>query len=512
MPAESGLTPVVEAKPNFIEQFWGDLSLPARLAMGAAALVIAGVLLFFVFGKRKAPLEVLFSGLEPCQAEEVLAALEDQRIPFDTADGGATVLVPQEQRDRLRIKLSPDLYAQGKGFALFEAGGLMASDFERRVQWQVALEEELRRTITSLDSIEQARVHLVIPEDGVFMRDKGVPTAAIFVRLEPLASLTNLQVRGILTMVAGSVEGLLPENVTIIDARGNVLFDAFQLAEEDSPQHVSNQIELQRGFERELEYRLRTLLERVYGPGKAVAMVTAELDFETRERTIVSYDEPVNRSEQRLEERYEGTAGLQPEVSEPNIPGYAIETGGGEYEYERVEDIINYEVGETREHIASAPGQVRRLSAAVILDRPASPDTAERTAALVASAIGLDDVRGDVVSVQCLPFDTSWQEGWDEEPAPEPKRSLTWRSPIIIIAAVVVLGLLLALGLFLILRGQTVHQQEVALFPGAMVEPAITPQEVPVPPEQEKHEQVRQIAEDEPENVAQVLRTWLTQE
>ncbi len=507
----SNATPVTEKKQSPAGQFWSGLSRPTRLIMGAAAFVIVCALFFFIFGQKKTPLEVLFSGLEPGQAEEVLAVLEEQRIPFDTADEGATILVPREQRDRLRIKLSPDLYAQGKGFALFEAGGLIASDFERRVQWQIALEEELRRTITSLDSIKQARVHLVIPEDGVFMRDRGVPTAAIFVRLEPLASLTDQQVRGILTMVAGSVEGLLPENVTIIDARGNVLFDAFQLGEKNSPQHASSQIELQRGFERELEYRLRTLLERIYGPGKAVAMVSAELDFETRERTTVTYSDPVNRSEQHLEEWYEGTAGLPLEVGEPNIPGYAAETGAGDYEYERIEDIINYEVGETREYIASAPGQVKRLSAAVILDRPASEETAERIAALVASAIGLDDIRGDIVSVQCLPFDTSWQEGWEEEPAvPAPAGRFTLR-PLHLVAAAVALGLLLFLGVVLVRRSRAAHLQDMELFREGMIEEAAA-EEKPAPPEQKKHEQVRQMAEDEPEDMAQVLRTWLAQE
>ncbi len=384
----------------------------------------------------------------------------------------------------------------------------MASDFERRVQWQMALEEELRRTITSLDSVQQARVHLVIPEDGVFMRDKGQPTAAIFVRLDPLASLTDLQVRGILTLVAGSVEGLLPENVTIIDARGNVLFDAFQLTEAASPRNASSQIELQRGFERELEYRLRTLLERIYGPGKAVAMVSAELDFETREKTTVSYADPVNRSEQHLEERYEGTSGLPAEVGEPNIPGYAADAGSGEYQYERVEDIINYEVGETREYIASAPGQVKRLSAAVILDQSAAAETTEQTAALVASAIGMDEERGDAVSVQCLPFDTSWQEGW-EEPAPAPDGRSVRLSPTAVAAAVLVLVLLLAL--ILVFRSRAANRRDEQIIRQSLVQETLQ-EGLPASPEKKKHDQVRQMAEEQPENVAQVLRTWLTQE
>lgn len=492
---------------------WDSLSRTTRLALVIAAVAAAaGLALLFSSGIGSPPMEVLFSGLDPRQASAVAAALEEQKIAYTAGDGGRSILVPRDQRDRLRLKLSPDLYAQSKGFALFETTGLMVSDFERRVQWQMALEEELRRTITSLDAVQQARVHLVVPEGGVFLRDKGQPSAAVFLRLAPLASLGEAQIRGILTLVAGSVEGLLPEHVTIIDSQGNVLFDAFHLQAAAAPQAATRHLEMQRGFEKELEYRLRAMLERIYGPGKAVVMASAELDFDTREKTTVTFENPVNRSRQRSEEHYQGTAAPPEEAGEPNIPGYAAGAGHGEYQYRRVDEIINYEVGETREYIASAPGQIKRLSAAVILDLPAGADadTEDHVAALVASAIGLQGDRGDTVTVQFKPFDTSWREGWQEEPLP-PLEQPAFRVPHYAFAAGAA-ALVVLLAVLLVLRGRTVHRREEQIIRQGLSR-EVLPEEPPaVSEDKKKYDHIRQMAEEHPENMAQLLRTWLVKE
>ena len=125
-------------------------------------------------------------------------------------DDAATVLVPREEKDRLRLKYSPEINSQGAGFALFQNNSLVTSDFERRIQWQIALEEELCRTISSIEAVEKARVHLVIPEESVFVREKGEPSASIFLKVNPMTALDERQIQGILNLVAGSVENLSP--------------------------------------------------------------------------------------------------------------------------------------------------------------------------------------------------------------------------------------------------------------------------------------------------------------
>jgi flagellar M-ring protein FliF len=219
--------------------------------------------------------------------------------------------VPREEKDRLRLKYSPEINSQGTGFALFQNNSLVTSDFERRIQWQIALEEELCRTISSIEAVEKARVHLVIPEESVFVREKGEPSASIFLKVNPMTALDERQIQGILNLVAGSVENLSPRNITVVDSRGTPLFDPFQQQEEGQPglSTVEKQLSLTRKFENDMEGQLRSFLERIYGPGRVVVMVSAALDFDKKELTSITYDRPVSLSEQRIEERYEGGGG-----------------------------------------------------------------------------------------------------------------------------------------------------------------------------------------------------------
>lgn len=500
------------AAESRIGAVWKSLKKPARTGIIFIGVVTA-LIIFWLVGDRiiPVPMEVLFHRLEPFQAKEVALMLEESGVTYDIADEGTTILVPRDQRDRLRLMLSPDLYAQGAGFSLFEGNGLVASDFERRVQLQVALEEELRRTITSIDAVDQARIHLVIPEGSLFIREQGNPSASVFLRLNPMAVLSETQVRGILSLVAGSVEGLRPENVNIVDSRGNILYDAFA-AIDDLPFSgaVQDRLKLKRQFERELENRLKAVLEQVYGPGKALAMVSAELDFDIREKTVVTYnDEPVERSTQRVEERSEGT-GISPvEVGEPNIPGYDGIIEGGDYSHERIEEIVNYEIGETREIIASAPGQVLRLSTAVVIDNPtANAAVNEQVSALVASALGLDEERGDTLSVQLLSFDAAWREGWDDVPlAPVAPASYS----LYALVGLAFLILIVTVVIVLSRKGRDIRRMEERVFI-EREQVVDKPVETPLSPEEKWQKQVRRLAEEEPAGVASLIKTWLVEE
>jgi flagellar M-ring protein FliF len=511
---------VGEEDKGALNRIWQSLNPPIRfavLAVGAAALVF----IMLITLSRAAPvhMEVLFHRLDPAQAREVAGALDEMGVRYELADDGSTIMVPRDQRDRLRLTLSPDLYNQGIGFALFENGGLVSSDFERRVQWQIALEEELRRTITSIDAVDQARVHLVITEEGVFIRDRKEPSASIFLRLNPLASLSETQVRGILSLVAGSVEGLKPENVTIVDARGNILFDAFAAIDEMSASTVVEaQLKLKRQFETELEKRLCAVLEQVYGPGKAVAMVSADLDFDTREQTNVTYDnDPASRSTHRVEERSDNMGAPLEEVGEPNIPGQAaVLGGGGESSYERIEEIVNYEVSETREYIASAPGQVVRLSTAVIIDNPGNdPFLEAQVANLVNSAVGLNEIRGDTVSIQLLPFDNSWVGDPERDPFLVPEGEAF---PMLYAFLGPNILLVILVALYFMIKARKRRRNQEHDFDALALEDELASRidkdsRSAEPSEAEtKAQTIRKLAKDEPESVAGLLKTWLAEE
>lgn len=498
---------------NRLGSVWKSLKAPARAAILLIIVLTALVILWLAGGSIiPIPMEVLFHRLEPHQAREVVLMLEEQGIAYNITDGGSTILVPRDQRDRLRLTISPDLYAQGAGFALFEGNGLVASDYTRRVQWQIALEEELRRTISSIEVVDQARVHLVIPEGSLFVREQGSPSASVFLRLMPMASLSGEQVRGILSLVAGSVEGLRPENVNIVDSQGNILYDAFA-AIDDLPVSgsVQSRMKLKRQFERELENRLKAVLDQVYGPGRALAMVTAELDFDLRETTTVTFDDqPVERSTQRVEERSEGTVPPPAEVGEPNIPGYDGAAGQGEYTYERIEETVNYEISETRDVIAAAPGRVLRLSTAVVIDNSEGEAIAgEQVSALVESALGLDEERGDTLSVQLMPFDPAWREGWDEAPdAVAP--SVALNIYLYALAGLVVI-MFISMAVFLSRRSGRRARESARMSMEKVV--ATETAAAPAPSQEELWQrQARRLAEEEPAGVASLIKTWLVEE
>ncbi|HHX86753.1 MAG TPA: flagellar M-ring protein FliF [Firmicutes bacterium] len=507
-------SPATTAAVNLpaVKHYWSKLSRPVKISLltvAAGTLVIIGVLAYSSI--TSPPMEVLFSDLDLQQTRAIASRLEELNVPYQTGEEGTTIMVPRDQKDHLRIKLSPDIYTQGAGFALFENNSFITSDFERRTQWQIALEEELRRTITSIEAVEQARVHLVIPEGGVFIREKSKPSASVFIKLKPLTSLNQTQIQGILNLVAGSVENLIPENITMVDSLGNLLFDPYsEVDEQFASNAVEKQMALTRQFEKEVEGRLKSILERVYGPGKAVAMVTADLDFDTKERTTVTYDNPINRSEQRIEERYEGTGTAPAEVGESNIPGYAAPSGGGEYSYERQEETINYEIGETRDYLASAPGQIQRLSAAVMVDEgTGSPEVAAQVTTMLVSALGIDNDRGDSISVQLVPFDSSWQEGWEEKPEPAPTKFIL--EPRLIIAAAAGALLLIALAITLIRKSRSARAKP-ELVPTEETLRRVMEEKVPETVDSGKRGKVRKLAEKEPENVALLLKTWLAEE
>jgi len=197
------------------------------------------------------------------------------------------VLVPEDKVYELRLQLAGTgiVPSGGTGFELFDQTRLGMTDFERRLNYQRALQEELRRTIVAMEEVEQARVHLVIPESSVFIDNAPEASASVVIKLHPMASLGPNQVRGIVMLLTNSVENLRPENVNVIDMEGNVLSD--QIGSNDNSSLAQNRVRqqgLQREFEKNLEDRVQRMLERIFGPGKVVTMISADLNFDERQR------------------------------------------------------------------------------------------------------------------------------------------------------------------------------------------------------------------------------------
>lgn len=506
-----------------IKSTWQGLSRARRISIVvlAGSLVLSLALLAFYFSRPS--LAPLFHGLDTEEAAAVIERLKEMNVPYELEDEGSTVLVPRDKVYELRLQLSSDgvLYNQGVGFEIFdEKNGVGMTDFERQIARQRALQEELRRTIVSLEGVDQARVHLVLPEPSVFLRDTAEPSASVYLKLNPLASLDEEQVKGIVYLVAGSVENLRPENITVIDSHGNILFDAIAAGESGrvATDSVLKQLEVKREFERELEQQVQRMLEQVLGPGRALVVVNAELDFDAQEVTATSYDEPVLRSTKVIEEDYEGEGAPVAEAgTDANIPGYAAVWPGGEGTYSRREEITNYEVGEVTERQVAAPGRVKRISTAVVVDDSQvaldNPAQVEQIQSLVASAIGFEPERGDQISVEGMNFERGHLEEMEAAiaaaEAAERQRELIRQG---IWAAVAVIA-----GVLFVVMWRRRSRPAVERLPEEeeKEEEALSLKDImPEPPVEEdlSRRKLKEMAEKEPEEVAHLLRTWLTEE
>lgn len=510
-----------------LRERWQEIGRTRQLVVIIIAAAVFVSLLLIIFSSPPQDYVTLYRNLDSAQAAPLVQHLRERGVDYRLEDFGTTLQVPAEQVDELRIELAGQgmPFAQGLGFELFDEDQLGITDFERQVKLQRALQEELRRTVTSLEAVQQARVHLAIPEPRVFLREQGTPSAAITLTLNPFIPLEERQVQGIVFLVASSVEDLVPENIVIIDSQGNVLHDAMSASDPALAMADSkfNQLEVKRTFEKELEQRVQRMLERVFGPGKALALITAEMDFDAREQTIITFDEQgVPRSTQVIEEEFEGTGPPAGEVGEANYPGYVGVYPGGESSYERSEEIINYEISESSERVIAAPGKLMNLHTSVVVDtgeNEVTEEEIEQVNVLIASAIGYDEARGDQISVQGMSFDTTYQDEMRAAMADLEERQ---RQEEMFQLAVLGAAALFALVLIIIALRRRRRLREQMLVPAgattldellasgmAAEEEGYTPE---VAPGDTPLGQARKLVEENPEVAISVFRTWMIEE
>lgn len=502
--------------PELKEQtnkLWSNLDGNKKIiwALILTATLLSIIVLVFV---NKPRYEVLFANLSAEDAGEITNWLEEMDISHQLTDNGSSILVPKDKVYSIRNNLAIDGIPRGGvvGFGIFNEGRLGTTEFERRVQYRRAIQGELTRTITAMAGIKNAWVQISIPEPRLYLSQEEKSTGAIL--LETVGELHPDQVRGIVHLVSHSVEGLETEQITVVDTRGQVLSQDLSAASGLSL--TSNQFDIQRQTEKELEQGLRTMLEMVIGIGKVVTKVKAEINFDQMEVTTQLFEptkggEGIIRSIQELERTFHGEGGTgNVPGTDANIPGSGIpiyqEAKEGESEYYEREITTNYDITEIHEHRVIAPGQVKRLSVAVLIDeneltldqRMAIEDT-------VSAAVGLDFSRGDQITVASIPFaDSPFVELEDLVGQEKPYRF--WLYPM-------GAGLLLFTGLLLYRYLRRRRQmddyqavlEEMAAVQGEEEDGDGTERKLLL-------EQVGRLIRQQPETVAQLLKTWMAED
>jgi len=392
----------------------GAMTKPARVML--LSTVAAAVLITAYFGYRSTETSwgTLFSNLDRDDAAAVVAKLKEMKVPYRLEGEGGSIEVPQARVRELRLELAGGGLPRGGGigFESFDKMRLGATEFEQRVLYRRSLEGELSRTIDTIGAVQSSRVHLVLPERSVFVGRAEPASASIVLKLRPGRVLGAAEVAGVVHLVASSVGALTPERVAVVTTDGTVLHKPRR--EGDTAGDNDDQVNATRSLESTLEERTRSMLEKVLGAGHVDVRVSADLDRSRVERVEDRYDpkQAILRSEQSSTERSgadKSATGVP--GAESNLPDGAGKVDGGAAREGvlRESHTRNFEVDHIVEKRLLTGGSIRRLTVAVVVDGHGKEGTRtkeemERLAGLVRSAVGADERRGDLVTVESVPF------------------------------------------------------------------------------------------------------------
>ena len=419
--------------------------------IGVAVLVLGGFALStYMAQPRMAP---LYSGLDPADASAIVEQLRADGVPYELTGGGTSVMVPEAQVYDARLNAAADGLpnASKGGYSLLDDMGVTSSEFQQNVTYKRALEGELAGTIEAIDAVEQASVTLAIPEETVFVDSAQDPTASIFVQQAPGATFGDDQIQSVVHLVAAAVDGLRPENVSLVDAEGTLLSAVGVGASGGSTQQASD-------YEERVSTAVQTMLDQVVGRGNATVAVAADMSMESAERLEEVFEEPQEApalSESTRTEEYTGTGGGAAGVLGPdNIAVPNEQAGEGTYTAE--ESDRSNAVNKVTENRSIPAGELTTQSVSVAVDEAAAAglNVADLTT-MVSDAAGIDEARGDAVSVSVVPFSTADADAAAEAlaeaaAAEEAERRAAWLQTMAIGGAAVLLVLLiLAIALFM---------------------------------------------------------------
>ncbi len=547
------------------QQFEAFTKLPALRQIGVMFGLAASVALgaAIILWAQQPNYGLLYANLAPKDAGQVTQALQQVGIPYRVSPATGAILVPQSDLYQARIRLATKGLPHGtsSGFALLnkQQGLFGFSQFMERIRYNQALQLELERTIASLNSIASDRVHLAIPKQSVFIENSPKPSASVLVNLYPGRTLIAAQVAGVVHLVASSVPGLQPQNVTIVDQQGDLLTGQNGTGGASSGASLSTaQYALTRRLDHLYERRIDRILAPVVGVKGVRAQVTTDLDYALINTTSEAYNpkSQVIRSEQTSENlQWQKPKGGVPGslTNQPppaGVPaarsagksagGYAVSPGSKKQVplvSESKAATKNYEIDRTIQHIQQAPGAIKRISVAVVIDyqavkgpkgkilsKPLSKQELANITNLVKEAVGFNAARGDTASIINVPFKSTpvepaisgpplWQQPWA-------MRLVKW-----LLGGVGILILMLGV-LRPLLRGLTKPAQstgkgvvgeggETMAGAGELDEDRVSIQTQSAerassgPDYQMRLDNARKLAQEDPKLVAQVVKSWV---
>jgi len=527
-------------KADIIENI-KNLSIKSKVIfLVLAVLSLTGIVMLFSWSQRP-DYQVLFSNLAESDTGLIVQKLKEMKVPYKIEFG--SILVPSDSVYDLRLQLATQGLPQGGGigFEIFDKTSFGTTDFVNKINYRRALQGELARTIASLAEIDQVRVHLSIPEKSLFVTEEDKPGASVFVKLKPGKILTPRQVEGIVHLVSSSIDGLLPENVTIIDNNGHMLTQP-----NDEVIALNNgQYEYKHNYEKDKELRILNILEPVAGKGKVKAKVNAEIDFTQIESTEEKFDpdgqvvrSEQNSSEKEITSKKGGVPGVVSNI--PNKDDQAPPSS--QNQSDKKTETINYEISKLTKHIKNSYGGIKRLSAAVVVDGKyipnkdgTTPQYTSRTDEelkyyedLAKKAIGYSTDRGDEITVVNMPFEAISQEEFSEIQNPYLPTIMAAIKSIVLLLIVIFFFLFAVKPLIKVLSNsqvkqkyhlpQTVAELEMSMKEKNLIETDMAPKEISAEINKKDagkddknpvNQHVIEWAKNNPQQAAVLIKGWL---
>jgi len=399
---------------NSLQNYWKKLTRSQQTVLVVAPLIVATALFALLFWASRPQYVVLFNKLTTSEAGSITAKLSDLTVNYRLSDNGSTILVPNKDASEVRLQLANAGLPQESTFSFENLDQMRIGDTDkdRRLRYILGLQNELEKTIEILDGMEYARVHIVMPEQSLFMEEQNESTASVTIKTTYGAQLGEDQVRSIANLLAYSVEGLKIENVSIADTNGHVLSDI--LGKSSEPHRLTtNQIQVQQGLEENIQRSVQSMLDKVFGVGKTIVRINATLDFDQKRITSQISEDGAILSRQETQERSQNMTGTEgvpgedqnvPQEEEP--PGYMLDNEGNASSLSESSSLTeNYQPSLIEEETVVSPGQIKRMTVSVMADSDSvTEEQLINIESIVSSSVGIDEVRGDLIQVARLPF------------------------------------------------------------------------------------------------------------
>ncbi len=505
-----------------------------NIALLIGALTIIAILGTIAFKNiTKQDFAVLYTGLSPDDAGQILTVLQEENIPYKVQGNGTIILVPEDKVYDIRLKLAAKGIPSGKsvGFEIFEEPKMGTTQFQEQINYIRAVEGELERTIKQIDAVMDAKVNIALPKESIFVREEDEAKASVLIKLYPGKDITKEQVKAIIFLVSNAVPKLKPENVSVVDNRGRVLSD---LIENEDTQIISDKnLQIKKKLEKQIEKSVYALLAKALGPDKVVVKASVELETgrQLKKDEIYDPDKTAVVSERKIQEKElsykEQQAGVPGTTT--NVPPVLDITGQGNIKTrkERKDQTKNYDVSKSIIKTEKQIFKIKKISVGVLIDGkyveekdekgnivkkfvPRPESEIKLYEELVKSAIGYNPERGDKVKVASVPFEAPPTIAFEEQP-------LALKNIILLGAIGLLSFIILILLLTVILKSRKKKQTQEEIPPqqaeGLAGLSALHKAEEGFELETEPvYQKILEIAEKNPELLADLISKWLKEE